>query len=607
MFSLTLFAGYLSNRRSMDELKQAREMAASGKPEDAIRSYQELIEKYPDSDYLNTAWFEMGRLQYQKQAYEIASRSFEQAKKNQGNKDQFLETTLWLGRSYYQLRKYQNVVDALNGIADQYRDSGQKAEIAGVLFHSHLELKNYKNALLWLEKYADSASGAELEKAKGSVPDWLSFLKDQELEEIFNSQGPEWIKGEAGYLLGTRFYQTNRLKESKGVFEKLLERYPNSSHQAEISRLIEQSGELIQVVPTRIGLILPLSGTYQAFGDRALKGALLAAGIFQYPKTTHNFELRVENSLGDPELGREKVKGMIMQDHIIALVGPILNPVAISVAGVSEELNVPMVALSPSPGLTENKTNVFRNCMTKDSQVKPLLDWAMGEKKFTKFAVIYPEDKYGAEFAQVFEQEVKARGGQLVKSVPYPAEETDFREVIGALEPRALTKGKEEKKESLPLSFEVLFIADGYEKVGSIVPQLLFYRVKPQLMGTSSWHSEKIFEHCKQSYLEDAVFADLYAPELDNKAFADYRFKYEQAFQEDSSLFDLQAYETVALIIDLMEKNQISSRRELAQALKSVRGWPGPLGPVSVNASGEFEHQLHLFQIKKGKFELEKK
>jgi len=602
LLSMTLAAGYLTNRRSQEEMKKAQELAAAGRTEEAIGAYQKVIEKYPDSDYLSQAWLESGKLQYQKQSYDQAAKSFEHARKDPEDKAQFLEASLWLGRSCYQLKKYQKVIEALEGIAEQIRDSGSKAEIYHLLYQSHLELRNYQNAVLWLSKYADFMSAKEIEKARASVPDWLSLLKDSELEEVFNRPGPEWIQGEAGYLLGLRYYQSNRLKEAKEVFEKLLARYPNTAHQDEIGGLIEQSGQLLEVVSTRIGLILPMSGTYQAFGDRALKGSLLAAGIFQYPNSGHKFELRVEDSFGDPEIAREKARRMILDDHIIALVGPILNPVAASVAEVSEQLNVPMIALNPNPGLTANKTHIFRNCMTKNSQIKTLLDWAMGEKQFSKFAVIYPEDKYGTEFAQIFSAEVQARGAELVKSVSYSAEETDFREVIGELEPKALSKGKEEKRQSLPLSFQALFIADSYEKIGIIVPQLLFYRVKPQFMGTSSWHSEKIFEHCRENYLENAVFADLYAPELISKDFDDYRFKYQQAFQEEPSLFDLQAYETTALLIDLIEKNKISNRRELGEALKSVQNWPGPLGLVSVNGSGEFEHQLHLFQIEKGKF-----
>lgn len=600
--SFSLSAGYFSNRRSAEEMDKARSLVAEGKIDDAIKVYQSIIEKYPDSDYISQAWLEMGKLQYQKQAYDKSANSFEQARKNPGSKERFRETTLWLGRSYFQLKNYQRVIDLVAGAYDDFRDQQSKIELSEIIFLSYKELKNYKNAILWLGKYVEAGGTKELEKAKALVPEWLSTLKDSELEEIYNQTGPEWIQGEAGYILGIRYYESNRLKEAKEIMQSLLKRYPDNAHRSELKEMIDQAEQLLQVVPTRIGLILPLSGAYKSFGERALKGALLAAGIFHYPKSAHQFELRVEDSYGDPELAKDAVKRMIINDHIIALVGPILNPVASAVAEVSEQLNVPMIALSPAPGVTDKRNYIFRNCMTKQSQVNALLDWAIGEKKFNTFAVLYPDDKYGNEFAQIFAKEVRARGAELIKSVSYAPEETDLRDAIAQLEPKALKEGIKKDPKPIPLPFQALFIPESYERIGIVVPQLLYYRMQPQLLGTSGWHSEKIFEHCRESYLEKAVFPDLFYPELTTKEFDDYRFKYQQAYNEDPSLIDLQAYESVAIIIELIEKQKITSRKELLNAIKSIKNWQSPLGPVSVNASSEFEHPLHIFRIEKGKF-----
>jgi branched-chain amino acid transport system substrate-binding protein len=420
----------------------------------------------------------------------------------------------------------------------------------------------------------------------------LPKLTDAELEQVYKGDNPDWLKGEVGYLLAVKYNDAGKFENARLLLEDIIRHYPNTSKRQEAGDLLETVERISRVDTGRIGLIIPLSGQFQHFGERALKGALLAAGIFQgADDKSFKIEVRVVPADIDAQAAAEAVRQMITEDNVVAIVGPIVGANALAAADMAEKYGVPLITLSPVAGLPDKGYYIFRNCLTKSQQVKALLDWQMEERKTARFGIMHPDDKYGTEFADLFQKEAVTRGAQVTKNETYPSDETDFRDQIAAL--RAQNAGS---------AIEALFIPDGWENVAAIAPQLLYRGFRTQLLGSSGWHSPKIFEHCKPSYLEGAVFVDLFAPEVTNKEFDDYKYKYQQAYGEDPTITDMQAYESTMVLINILKSKNITTRRELAEALHNLGDWTGPLGKLTVSPNGEFQHQLHIFKIEKGAF-----
>ncbi len=605
----SLEAFELLGSKARQELKEAEQLAEQGEIDQAISAYEEFLKARPRSRYQARVWLELGKLYYEKGEYEKSIRYLEAVLEKSRKKSLRREANYFLARSYFQKERYQDVIAVLSGLYERMKEPEQRKEISRLFFYSYLKLEQYPKAVLWLGRYGEYAPAEEVEQIRGLLPDLLSRMTIEELKKVIDSSGPNWVRSEAVWELANRYYQDSEFQKAKERLEGLLRHFPNSQHRQEAGQLLELCERLLEVEPDTIGLLLPLSGTYQYFGERALKGALLAGGVFESPELAPRVRLRVvDSSLYESKI-EQAVKELILEDHIIALVGPILGQRAKVSAQLTEKYGVPMIALSPKEGLADTGTYIFQDCLTKSAQVKALLDWAMGQEGLKKFAVLYPDDKYGSEFAQLFTEEVTQRGGEVVKSFSYPAEATDIGENILQLLPEEWIKLKaehpEEAEEKEPeLEFEALFLPDSWEKIALIVPQLLFHQVSIQLLGTSSWHSEKIFEYCRKEYLESAVFVDLYAPEINSREFEDYQFYFRQQYQEEPTLVDMQAYEVVALLISILERNQVKNRRELAEMLLQIQGWKSPLGKVSVSPQGEFLHKLHIFRIEKGKFQI---
>ncbi|MBK7845680.1 MAG: ABC transporter substrate-binding protein [Bdellovibrionales bacterium] len=142
--------------------------------------------------------------------------------------------------------------------------------------------------------------------------------------------------------------------------------------------------------------------------------------------------MAVLDSEGNPDIARRSVERLVTEDHVIALIGSLLSKTAVAVASKSDELGVPSIALSSKSGITEIGPTVFET-LTGEMQVRQLVNVAMNDLGITRFAIMYPNDAYGVEYANLFWDEVLARGGTISGAQTYEPNQTDFSAPIQRL------------------------------------------------------------------------------------------------------------------------------------------------------------------------------
>jgi len=77
--------------------------------------------------------------------------------------------------------------------------------------------------------------------------------------------------------------------------------------------------------PIRIGVVLPLSGDEELFGSQGLQGARMAVAEVNASGGVlggRNFELVIEDEKTDLKTAIEKTEKVILQDKVIAVMGP---------------------------------------------------------------------------------------------------------------------------------------------------------------------------------------------------------------------------------------------------------------------------------------------
>ncbi|MEZ4525612.1 MAG: penicillin-binding protein activator, partial [Desulfobacterales bacterium] len=217
-----------------------------------------------------------------------------------------------------------------------------------------------------------------------------------------------------------------------------------------------------------------------------------------------------------------------------------------------------------------------------------LVSHATQKRGVRSFAVLYPDEKYGYTFLDLFQREVAAQGGMISIFQSYATNLNDFRGPI-----RSLARNRD---------FEALFIPDSARKAGMIIPQLAYYGVKKVLlMGTNLWHSDELINMAGR-FAQGAIMPDVFAAESSSPELAEFIRVYRENYGEAPGFIEALSYDTAMIVCKLFSDPRAGNPAGIRDALMNVRNYPGVTGLTSFDESGEAHKELFLLTIEGNRF-----
>jgi ABC-type branched-subunit amino acid transport system substrate-binding protein len=409
-----------------------------------------------------------------------------------------------------------------------------------------------------------------------------------------------------------------------------------------------------------IGVVLPLSGRFAAFGEESLRGILLAAGLFEPadPEAAPagamaaggdarvdadesggmGIRLVVRDSEGDPVKAAAAVRELAADPSIVAMVGPIFSAECLGAAEAAEADDVPLVTLSTREEVAAGRTQVFRTRTTPADEVGALVDYAFDELGAERFAVLYPQTRYGRGMRKLYWEAVTARGGKMVAVSSYEADATDFsgaiRDMIGyrfltPLERRALAQRSEilraarrlppeqaallrdaaysvlgPEAEPLPpvVDFDVLFIPDASEKIAMIAPGLAFNEIQGvRLLGSNDWVDPDLLRIGGRHVAGSVISAPFYSGS-DVPVVADFVDAFEGTFEAEPDAYAAQAYDATNLILVQLASGRVD-RIGIRDGLLDIRAYPGASGVLTMRPDGNARRRPFLLGVSGRRFQ----
>lgn len=192
-----------------------------------------------------------------------------------------------------------------------------------------------------------------------------------------------------------------------------------------------------------IGVDAPLTGKLSALGLGIKNSADLAVKKANADKTVPGvtFVLEALDDQANPTSGQQNATKLVGNKDVLGVVGPLNSGVALSMqkvfndaklAQVSPANTNPQLTLGPDWGTSKFQrtyASYFRTATTDVVQGKFAAQYLFNDAKKTKVFVVDDKKTYGAGLANIFQEEFKKLGGQVVGTEHINPDDKDFSAV----------------------------------------------------------------------------------------------------------------------------------------------------------------------------------
>jgi len=584
---------------------------------EALNTYERYLSSFPEGPFAAGALMKTGMIYMEVKKNKKARKIFNRLLSEYPNSPLVYNASIEILITYYNEEKFSEVIQLASSLLEGKISKANIRRIYTILGDTYVAMDSPEDSIYFFAMAHKMSNDLEKESIIVKMKEAVSKLDSVSILSLLNYIEDKLPKGYLMYQLGVKYSKEEKPDEAVRALTGFVKSFPEHENVQQAKLLIEEiAGKMVYSRYT-IGCLLPLSGPYRKYGNRAMKGIELALSQFNSKATNPSIHLIIKDTGGNSDKAILAMNDL-QNDQVAATIGPIIT--AEAVATEAQHSGIPMITITQKENITEISDNIFRNFITPEMQVKAVVYYAAEVLEVKNFAVLYPEEKYGIHFMNLFWDEVLKYGGKIVGSEAYNPLHTDFKDPIKKLvglyyevpddlkekpdiEKIDTEKPGDENEESEPVvDFEAIFIPDAPNKVGLIIPQLAFHDIEDvYLLGTNLWHSKKLVDMTKE-YIQRAIIPDGFFSGSTSGRVRDFVENYEKTYSEKPGFIEAIAYDTSMILFQILRRPDVRSRNAIKNALMLLKNYQGVTGLTSFNDKGDVKKELSLLRIKGDKF-----
>lgn len=339
----------------------------------------------------------------------------------------------------------------------------------------------------------------------------------------------------------------------------------------------------------KIGEFGPFTGDAATDGIQARDGALLAVEQINKAGGVLGKQLKLvtmDDQAKAPE-AMNVVQKMIQQEKVTAIVCGSYSTPAKTVSPVVQQAKIPMVvAYAVNPDITKGGNYVFRTIYAGSAQGAAVAEYAIKEKGFKKFAVLYVNNDYGNTNATGFSDQAAKLGGEIVINRNFTDGTKDFKAILTAV------------KEKNP---DAIYIGSYYNEAAQICSQAKQLGINAQIFGDDGFDSPKLTELAGKN-AEGVIFSSPFFRDEPRKIVQDFNKAYKEKYNKDPDMLSAQAYDSVLVLADAIKRANSTDKDAIRKALSETKEFEAVTGKITFDAQNEVIKPVILTEVKDGKF-----
>ena len=618
---------------------RAEKMLQAESYPEALDAYGEYLERFPDRPLADAALMKLGSVYAILGDNEKARNAYERLIAEYPESIFVPDARIEILTTYYNQGYYEDVITQAADLIEVFVSGVHLLRVYVLLGDTYMAIGAPKDAVYYYILAVSQAGEPEKETILITLKDALRHLGSEDLVDLTDPLKDDVPKGYLMFQLGLNYTEEEKYNEALKVLSAFIEKFPVHENVQQAKSLLASIHKKSVYSRYTIGCLLPLSGPYKIYGNRALTAVELALNQFSANNSGPSIKVIIKDTASDPAKAAMAVKELY-DENVAAIIGPLIT--AESAATAAQNKGIPILTLTQKDNITRIGDYVFRNFITPGKQVETLVSFVVDALGVKKFAILYPDEKYGTTFMNLFWDQVIAHGGSVVGVESYNPTHTDFADPIKKLvglyykvpedlkipdlaadeqesnesvtdsttDPLMASPGEDdenieteenEKPEAI-VDFDAIFIPDAPTKAGLVIPQLAFYDVTDTyLLGTNLWHSDRLITMARQ-YVQGAVVPDGFFAEDASENVKNFVGIYQKVFDQKPGFIEAVTYDTAMILFQMVSRPDIRFRSTLKNELERLTDFQGVTGLTSFDNEGDVRKRLYLLQIKGNRF-----
>ena len=506
---------------------------------------------------------------------------------------------------------------------------------------------------------AKTANVASMEKLNGL----LNQVQSPEILRILseNNKNVKWLQKKIFIMELELLAKLKRYRDALGILEQRMSaaRVIGDQEELEVLKQIQiRYTNALNVNPRRIGVILPLSSSsvkVSRLAQQTMNGLWLALHANEIPAVPENmgddeasqeneitgksedkdnaqaesdsrkfedsWELVVRDSQLNPEITKSLVRELVETERVIAIIGPLARKTSEAAAEEAERLRVPLISLSLTESIPELGEFIFRNNQSWKQEIQELLEYATSELQACRFLILYAKTREGRQKMRLFWDAAVLKGCKVVAVEGFKDEGqkslvNEFDTFTGKIR-RLGTEDKiilkELKEKEVPIhNFDAVFVAvgsGGVKNLSLIFPYSEVYKMrKTTFLGDSGWNDSALpyapgLRGVKNPLFVDSFFLQSKTPAIQQLLRLHERILYRHQNYIGPTAYTAFAYDTLIILMQLLEDERNQSHRDLRDALLNMEMFPGVTGNLRFDEKGKVEREMQLLTLRRGKIQ----
>jgi ABC-type branched-subunit amino acid transport system substrate-binding protein/outer membrane protein assembly factor BamD (BamD/ComL family) len=543
----------------------------------AATGFNSFLEAFPYNRLSDEAMYRLGQIQMLDSQYSKAGQSFDNLINKTPDPAVASRARVKAGISAYRLKNFDSALSYFNRVEALYLREHDLVKAGGLALiilkqqNASLEKKAYYYAML-----ADGYQG----------------LSDDVLQKRFGAEAP----GRAEVM-----EQLSAWAKTPASPSDIDPRF--KSYQGPVSgpfinqKLGRAPAKAVQGGQIKVGVILPLTGKYEQFGQGTLKGMNCAVGTQAGCTDASPVQLVTRDDAGSPTEAVKAVEDLVNIEKVQVIVGPLSSTSALAAAKRAQELGVVMISLAQKEGIPEVGENIFRFSLTPNQQIKALLLYVTKKRGKNKIGVFYPNNNYGQVFDTKFKETAPAFGAEVTASHAYQ----DSKNVSDDLRNLKFSVGKTSPE--APIGFNAIFIPDSFQSILNILPQFKVSGLEGiLLLGTNAWNDSELANRSGGD-LSDVLFLDIYFKGSKNARVKKFVQEYQVAFGQTPTTLEAMGYDIIKFIGHVAARKRAKSVVAWRDGVMSVSDFEGVTGLRAFASNREARLRPFMLTVRNAQIE----